>query len=297
MKRIIMLISIMLVFISCKKEEEDLSYINEVNDWHGNRINSLKKPDGWLSLVGLHWLKEGENRFGSDESNDILFINKAPSFIGSFYLKDSVVTVKIKKGLDVFLDSIKIEEAVLENDITGKPSILKYGTLSWYVIKRAGNKYGIRVKDSENDLLKSFDGIERYPVSKKWRVEAKYIPYDPPKRIIIPNVTGVPEEELSPGKILFKINGKEFSLDPTDAGKRFFLTFADLTNGEETYGAGRFLYIDKPDTAGMVYIDFNKAYNPPCAFTKFATCPLPPKDNMLKIAVEAGEKNFGESYH
>ncbi len=280
------------IVVGCSKEEEDTSYVKGIKAWHKNRIDNLTKPTSWLSLVGLRWLKEGENTFGSDKSNNLVFTNKAPLFGGSFFLQDSVVTIKVNKNVEILVDSVAVTEMELGNDMTGKPTTMTYGSLSWYVIKRSGDRYGIRVKDSENDLLKNFDGIETFPVSKEWLIEAAFEEYDPPKKVMIPNVTGHADEDKSPGKLVFEVDGKSFSLDVLDSGNRFFVIFADMTNGEETYGAGRFLSVEKPDSTGKTLIDFNKAYNPPCAFTKYATCPLPPKDNMLKVAIEAGEKSF-----
>jgi uncharacterized protein (DUF1684 family) len=295
-KLMFLLLSVLvtLSITSCNKKVEDPNYVKEIISWHEKRIENLTNPTSWLSLVGLHWLKQGENTFGSDRSNDLVFTKKAPPFAGSFFLNDSIVTIKVKDGVEIMVDSTAIDEMVLLNDISGTPTLMTYGTLSWYVIKRSGNRYGIRVKDSQNDLLVNFEGIDTFPISKDWRIEASFEEYNPPKTVLIPNIIGGADEDISPGKLTFKVNDKDYSLDMLDSGSRFFVIFADMTNGEETYGAGRFLSVEKPDSTGKTFIDFNKAYNPPCAFTKYATCPLPPKDNMLKVAIEAGEKSFGK---
>ncbi|MCX8009993.1 MAG: DUF1684 domain-containing protein, partial [Ignavibacteria bacterium] len=149
-----------------------------------------------------------------------------------------------------------------------------------------------RLRDLEAPLVKNFKGIETYPIDKNWKIESQFIPYTSPKPIQIPTVIGTIEEDTARGYLAFQIDGEEFRLDPTSEGEKLFVIFADETNGKETYGAGRFLYVDKPDSTGKTYIDFNKSYNPPCAFTKYATCPLPPKQNRLKIKITAGEKNF-----
>jgi hypothetical protein len=285
------------IITNCSDKEKDDLYLKGIESWRENRINSLKKPDSWLSLTGLYWLKEGENKFGSDKSNEIIFPEKAPKFVGSIFLSDSVVTIKIIDGIQVLNEGKPVAEIVLVNDMSAKPTVLTHGSLSWHIIKRAGNKYGIRLKDSQSELLKNFGGIETFPTNKDWKLEARFTPYDPPKKIIVPNVIGIAEEEGSPGKLSFKIGSEEFTLDVLNGGEKYFIVFADKTNGEETYGAGRFLTVEKPDSTGKTYIDFNKAYNPPCAFTKYATCPLPPRQNMLKVSIEAGEKIYGEGHN
>lgn len=285
------------LFINCEgKKIVNDPYTEEIEEWRKNRESRLLEPDGWLSLVGLHWLEEGENKFGSDKSNDIVFIDKAPAFIGSFILEDSIVSISIKDDVEVLLDSVSVKEAEMSSDNTGNPSIFTTGSLSWYLIKRAGERYGIRVKDAESELIRNFEGLEYYPIDPAWKIEADFMEYNPPKKVLIPNIIGTSEEIDSPGKLVFTIDGNEFSLDVQDSGRRFFVIFADQTNGEETYGAGRFITVDKPDSTGKTFIDFNLAYNPPCIFTKYATCPLPPKDNMLKVEIKAGEKNYGEGH-
>ncbi len=295
--KIIIQLYVIIIFILCScgeslKEKGSPDYIAEIKAWQKKRTENLKKETGWLNLVGLFWLKEGENKFGSDKSNDIIFPSKAPSFIGKFYLRDSTVTIEINDGVDVISNGKKIKSLELKNDMQGKPTILEYKSLRWFVIKR-GNKYGIRLRDLESDLVKNFKGIDTFPVNEDWRIEAKFEPYIPPKKIFVPNVLGMIEEEYSPGALSFYKDGKKFRIDVLDEGDSYFLIFADETSGKETYGAGRFLYVNKSDTTGKIFIDFNKAYNPPCAFTKYATCPLPPKQNYLKLSITAGEKKYG----
>jgi uncharacterized protein len=296
--KMLVALSVFLTFITINCQESlvqntDPVYLNEVEQWHAKRIENLKKENSWLNLVGLFWLKPGENKFGSAKDNDIVFLVKAPEHIGSFILSDSIVTVKIIEGVRVFSDSTEVNEMILQNDLSGKPTTLQLDSFKWFIIKR-GERYGVRLRDLEAPLLKEFKGIERFPVDKDWRIEAAFVPYNPPKKIMVPNILGDSDEEVVTGKLVFKIGGNEFSLDPIDSGDKMFIIFADETNGESTYGAGRFLYTDKADSTGKVIVDFNKAYNPPCVFTKFATCPLPPEQNRLAIKITAGEKNFGE---
>lgn len=293
------LLSLVLLFtvLSCGSEDDKNPYVKEIREWQAKRVAGLKKPDGWFSLVGLYWLNEGVNTFGSSSENDLVFPEDAPAYIGLFYLDSEKVTVKINEGIEVLSDSALITQTEMTCDADGEPTILEYGTLSWFVIKRSTNKFGIRLRDSESEALKKFESIETFPVDEAWRVEAIFKEYNPPKIINVPSIIGYVEKEESPGALEFTINGKQYSLDVLDTGNRFWLIFGDLTNGDETYGAGRFLYTDKPGTSGKTYIDFNKAYNPPCAFSRYATCPLPPKQNMLRAAITAGEKKYLGSGH
>jgi len=288
------------MFFSCSSlSEKDKQYIQQINEWHTKRVERLKEKDSWLSLAGLYWLNEGENSFGSDKSNDIVFPKgKAADFMGWFDLNNGEVKIRLKPGVNITSNDQPITEMILQNDNTKAPTILKYKSLSWFVIKRQ-DKYGIRLKDSEHPEFERFAGVDRFDVCPDWKIPANFIPYDPAKTIEIPTVLGTIVKDQSPGYLQFEINGEIHQLDPMGkiTSKNLFLIFADKTNGEETYGAGRFLSVKFPHPDSTIYIDFNKAYNPPCAFTKYATCPLPPKDNQLKIEVTAGEKNYAHALH
>jgi len=286
-------------FLGCKmiKEKGDPAYISSIQQWHNGRIERLKKENGWLNLVGLYWLSEGENTFGSDPSNKIIFPkDKAPAFIGTITLKDGKAVVKINKDINVTSDGKPVTELNLVSDSSDKATILTLGSLRWVFITRSG-KYGIRLRDIDAPLVKNFKGIDTFPVNSDWKFDAKFVPYNPPKVISISTIIGTVEKDTVPGALVFNVDGKEYKLDPVKEGNEFFIIFADKTNGNETYGAGRFLYASEPDSTGKVIVDFNKAYNPPCAFTKFATCPLPPEQNYLKLEITAGEKTYGESHH
>lgn len=290
---------ILLSILSCSKNEEkpkgSAEYISEIQQWHQKRINNLKKEKGWLNLVGLYWLKEGENTFGSAADNDIKFPQNAPKHIGTLFLKDSIVSVKINKNVTVTHNGNLVNEIQLADDMSGNPTVLETGTLRWYIIKR-GDRYGVRLRDIDAPLVKKFKDIKMFPINEDWRFEALFKPYPQPKHILIPTIIGTKEEDVSPGKLVFTKDGKTYTLDAIDEGDSFFIIFADETSGEETYGAGRFLYTDKPDSTGKVILDFNKAYNPPCVFTKYATCPLPPEGNYLKLKVTAGEMMWGKHH-
>jgi uncharacterized protein (DUF1684 family) len=271
------------------------AYTEEVEQWKAKRLASLKGEDGWLSLVGLHWLKEGENKIGSDPSNEVaLPEGKAPRVAGSLFLNNGSVKIEARPDSGITSEGKPVTSLDLKSDADGKPTVLKLGTLTFHVIKR-GERIGVRVKDSASPERTNFRGLEYFPTDERWRVEARFEPYNPPKTIPIVNVLNMEEDNPSPGAIVFDIDGKTYRLDAlTEEGEeQFFIIFADTTSSHETYGAGRYLYAGPPDSTGRLLIDFNKAYSPPCAFTKYATCPLPPDQNRLPLRVEAGEKFAG----
>jgi uncharacterized protein len=268
----------------------------EIEAWRARRMTSLKRDDGWLTLVGLFWLEQGENRFGSDKKNRIVFPEgSAPKAMGSLDLAGESVTLHAKPDANLTAGGKPVTTMVLKTDADEDPTVLTNGRLRFYVIKR-GKKLGVRVKDSKARALADFHGIDSYPVDLKWRFEARFDAYDPPKPVAVPNILGSVEQEKSPGAVVFEVAGKEYRLEAVkEAGSEdLFLIFGDQTNGFETYGGGRFLYASPPDKDGKVVVDFNKAYNPPCVFTPYATCPLPPAANRLALRVEAGEKRFGD---
>ena len=288
------ILSIISLFIlaGCEKDTGSPEYIKSIRQWHEKRIARLKTETGWLNLAGLYWLKEGKNTFGSANDNDIIFPENTPAHIGTFILNDGTVTMKINPDVKVTNSSRSVSDMKLKDDLSDSTNVLQLGSYRWFIINRNG-RYGVRLRDLNAPLLKEFTGIDTYPVNEKWKVEAKFEPYPEPKVIDIPNIIGSFERDTVSGKLIFEMDGKTYTLDPVSEGNEFFIIFADETNGEETYGAGRFLYTDKPDSTGMVELDFNKAYNPPCAFTKYATCPLPPEDNYLHLRITAGEKKYG----
>jgi len=299
LKIIVLGITILLTSLSCTEKEPEPKgspeYIAEIEQWHNKRIERLKDENGWLTLVGLHWLKEGKNSFGSSEKSDILFPAGSPSIIGNMILEDSTVVFKSAKGVNVTIDGQVVSESVLKEDLTGDPTILDLGSLRWYIIKR-DERYGIRLRDTQYPLRKEFGGMERFLVNEDWKITASFEAYEPPKVISLPTQLGTVKEEPSPGAVIFEKDGQTYRIDAVDTGKRLWLIFADETSGEETYGAGRYLYIDKADSTGKVIVDFNLAYNPPCVFTKYATCSFPPKQNFLKLKITAGEKMWDEHH-
>jgi uncharacterized protein (DUF1684 family) len=274
----------------------DAAYRAEVEKWRADRIAHLTAEDGWLTLVGLSWLHEGDNSVGADASNQVVLPPaKSRPVLGRIRVAGGRAHLDVEPGVEVTHEGKRIRTLDLASDETGEPTLLRHGTLSFYLIRR-GEKLGVRVKDSANAARKSFRGIDNYPVASAWRVAARFEPYPAGRTIRIPNVLGNVTRERSPGAVVFSIGGQEYRLDAVEEQGEtdLFLVFGDSTNGTTTYGAGRFLYAPRPGQDGRTVVDFNKAYNPPCAFTPFATCPLPPLQNRLPVRVEAGEKSYGK---
>ena len=275
----------------------DPAYQKEIEAWRAERVDGLKKDDGWFALVGLFWLDEGENRFGSDPANKVVLPeDKSPKLAGVLVREGDKVRVRVEPGATVTSDGKPVKAMDLLSDAEEEPTLLEMGPVNFYVIKR-GDRLGVRVKDKKSPALAGFHGLDSYPIQPSWRVEARFEPYSPPKEIPIPNVLGQVTPSPSPGAIVFDWQGKTYRLDALGSVEEgLSLIFADQTNGQETYGAGRFLETGPPKD-GKVVVDFNRAYNPPCAFTAFATCPLPPSQNRLALRVEAGEKKYAGSAH
>jgi uncharacterized protein len=270
------------------------AYQAEIGQWRQDRETRLKSDTGWLTVAGLFWLKEGTNRFGSDRGNDIVLPASAPAVGGVFELHDGHTTVKVQNGATVTSAGEAITEMEMKPDSAGEPTLLALGDLSMFVIERGG-KYAIRLRDKNSAMRRDFKGLNWYPVKPEYRITANFQEYDPAKPIQVPNILGQTEKLPSPGYVTFKLNGKKVRLEPVledpDAKELFFI-FKDRTSGSTTYPSGRFLYADLA-VEGKVVLDFNKAYNPPCAFTPYATCPLPPPQNRLDIPIEAGELSYG----
>ena len=250
------------------------SYSDEIAAWRKQREEGLKAPGGWLSVAGLFWLHEGANTFGKDASNEIVLPDGPPK-AGVFELQGGKVTVKMDGAArELWPDSA---------------DVAKVGRLSLYVIQR-GEKFGIRLKDPESEYRRNFHGIENFPAREEYRVTAAWVAE--PVKIPILNVLGQTDQMQSPGYATFQLHGRQYRLRPVleaPDDRELFFIFRDQTSGKETYPAGRFLYSAMPEN-GKVVLDFNKAYNPPCAFTPYATCPLPPAENRLAVRIEAGEK-------
>jgi len=275
---------------------DTLAYQQTIEDWHTNRVNDLKAPNGWLNLIGLFWLEEGINTFGSDSSNNIIFPARAAKKMGYFIVKQETALLEVNRGIVVTTGGKLITSHFAFHPDSARTPQFESDSLRWNIIER-DDQLGVRLRDLASEEIKSFKGIERYPVSTRWRIAARFEQADSSKTLMITNIIGQTTAQSTPGTIVFTVDDQAYRLDVLKGNEReFFVIFSDVTTGKETYGAGRYLYVEKPDADGNLIIDFNKAYNPPCAFTAYATCPLPPKQNHLPIAVTAGEKNYGE-YH
>jgi uncharacterized protein (DUF1684 family) len=289
-----------LILSSCSRPAPKIdpkAYAKEIEQYRAQRVTDLKSETGWLTLIGLFWLKDGENKFGSDLKNEIVLPKaKVKPFTGKLILKDGVVRLEAPLQSGLTAQNQPVTSLNLNSDADGKPTVFNLGSLTFQIIKR-GDKFALRVRDKESPDRANFAGIESYPADLKWRIEARFERYDPPKPLAIMNVLNMESDEHSPGAVQFEVAGKTYRLDAVSEPDepRLFMIFADQTNGRETYGAGRYLYVDPPDSSSRVLIDFNKAYSPPCAFTNFATCPLPPDQNRLPISIQAGEKFRGHA--
>jgi len=269
----------------------------EIDEWHRGRIERLTSETGWLTLVGLFPLEVGEHTFGGAEENDLVFPGNAPAVAGKLTVSENGVHLEAAEGVVMTHDGTPVTSIDLASDKGGSPTEIRMGTYDFYVIDRPGSLY-LRVKDSDSAVRRNFKGIDRYPVSAKWKVPAHLEAYNPPRRLEIPNVMGFNEMVECRGALVFTIDGKECRLEPiSEANGEMFIVFGDATSGHETYGGGRMIYIPSPDQDGNTVIDFNRAYNPPCVFTPYATCPLPHAENVLPIRVEAGEKNWEHTSH
>ncbi|MHA8091038.1 DUF1684 domain-containing protein [Aquirufa regiilacus] len=256
------------------------NHIDEVKAFRAARLNSLKSETGWLNLAGLFWLREGKNTFGGDEKNDFVFpSDHSDPFLGELLLKDGKVYYQtVSDTMLVYQDGVKVP-------------VISYRSLRWFIIKR-GEKYAVRLRDLEGEYVKAFKGIDTFPTDSAYRVVADFIPTKG-KMVTIIDVTGRAYALESPGLLRFKLGKSFYELETSQEGDSLFIVFGDLTNKQQTYGAGRFIDTALPDAQGKVLIDFNKAYNPPCAFTPFATCPLPTAANKLAVEIKAGEQFHG----
>ncbi|HYK18746.1 MAG TPA: DUF1684 domain-containing protein [Bryobacteraceae bacterium] len=268
----------------------ETGYRANIEQWRVNHEAELKSENGWLSVSGLFWLKAGANTAGSESSNAIV-LPRGLARAGVFDFEKGKATFHSAPGVAAKLNGQPVSSATVKPDSDGPPDKIEIAGLTLTVIHR-GDRYGIRLRDPQSRKRLEFSGLHWFPVDEKYRVKGRFVAYEKPKTIQITNVLGQTEPEPTPGYVEFTLNGRVLRLEPVEEDHQLFFIFRDLTAGRETYPAGRFLYAEWPKN-GEVELDFNKAENPPCAFTAYATCPLPPKQNHLDVRVEAGEKNYG----
>lgn len=270
---------------------ETENHTKAIEAWRNARHERLSKPDGWLTLVGLEWLEPGETRIGRAADNDIQ-LSGGPDYWGSVVLQDGLLTFNNLDAESVKVNDEPLSRSVLVPDSEGEPTVISGGTLSINIIFR--ESYALRIKDSEARALKNFKGVENFPIDESWRIKSRFIPAAESTMLEITNVLGQVYESPVFGTFEFEKDGKThqlLSLGTRDSENLWFI-FADRTSGRGTYGAGRYLYSDGMPENGQLTVDFNKSYNPPCAFNPYSTCPIPPQSNRLDLLVLAGEKDF-----
>ncbi len=260
------------------------------------RLSSLTRDDGWLSLVGLFVLNRPQLTLGSDPESDLELPDRHPARVGTLLVGEDGVRFRAASDVEARVDDRAIDALRLESDTEGTPTVVEVGPLLFYVIERNDRPY-LRVKDREAPLLRTFDGIERWDYDPAYRVEARWLPHAESHELFVPDVLGGGSGVECRGVLEFELQGTTLRLEPTGYGaERWSFIYGDATNGVASYGGGRFLYFDPPGPDGRTTLDFNQSYNPPCAFTPYSTCPLPPPDNVLDVAVLAGEKTWDGSH-
>ena len=276
-------------------------YQQQILRWRAERLQRLQAPDGWLSLIGLEWLQQGANRIGTAADNDIV-LQAGPAHLGTLILgKDGALRMLLAPDCGASIDGKAVVESDLLDDMHvpagAMPTTVRFGHASFHVIDRNGRK-ALRVKDSDAATRRDFAGIEYFPIDPAWRIVAEWVPFTPPHTLQIGTAIGTVDTVEVPGKAVFQRDGHTHELLPyqEEPGGELFFVIADHTSGQQTYGAARFLYATLPEGGvqhpGKLVLDFNRAYNPPCAFTAFATCPLPPPENRLNLPVTAGELTY-----
>jgi len=282
-----------LIFTECDRSSQLIvdpaAYLTSVEQWQQNRLEGLKGKDGWLNLAGIYWLEDGVQTFGSDPSNDIVFPSKAPAFIGTLSVKNGRVHLKANKDVELFNEGEVVTELNLSYDSSGNPSYITHGDFAWYIMKRH-HSLAIRLRDYKHPAIEALDHIPSYPIDPDYLVEAKLRPFEEVKTLTVATpFQDYTQDYECPGELHFRLKGKKLTLLPFTSGDEYFIIISDETSGIESYGGGRFMYAST-DSSGRILLDFNKAYNPPCAITEFAACPMPPRENSLDVSIEAGEK-------
>ncbi len=272
-------------------------HTQEIESWRAQRVERLQKPDGWLSLVGLHWIEPGAHSVGSAADNDVV-LSVGPARLGRIDFAQGTATFEAAPDSGALVDGKPLAAPLaLQADSSGAPTTVVFddGQASFQLIERA-ERFALRVRDARAKTRTQFAGLENYPIDASWAIEARFEPHPPGKTIPIANVINQLEPMPNPGALVFERDGKTHRLEAVDEGDgQLFIIFADRTNAKETYGAGRFVYA-APAVNGRTLLDFNKSYNPPCAFNAYSTCPLPPPENRLNLAVTAGEKRYAGAH-
>ena len=275
-----------LVVSTAAGQASSAAYERDVTAWRSDREARLKAENGWLTVVALHWLKEGENRVGAEPGLEVPLPAPAPKRVGVITLKNGVARFT-PSGAAALTRGKPAGPMNLKPDTGPDYDTLDIGPIRFFVIQRE-NRFGVRVKDNQSEARRTFRGLKWYPVDRSWRIRAKFVPWDKTRTLTFDTEIGTKEQEPSPGYVVFQRGGKEYRLEPVVEEDHLWFVLRDQTSGKSTYAASRFLYVPMPKD-GYVDLDFNKAENPPCVFTAFATCPLPPPQNRLTLPVTAGE--------
>ena len=277
-------ISILTVSASPKQQDD---YVSNIEAWRLEREHNLKADDGWLTVAGLFFLREGDNTFGSSPLNDIV-LPEGPAEAGVFELQNQKVTLQAAVRKTLTVDGAQVTSTTLYP--SEERANITIGDLTLFV-HHSGSRLAIRMRTTNSAIRQAFTGLQWYPVKETYRVPARFIPHDKPITVTVQNILGDIETLTSYGSVKLTLNGESLEMLPVDSDGQLWFIFRDLTSGTETYGAARFLYADAPEN-GWTTVDFNKAYNPPCAFNPHTTCPLPPIQNRLQLRIEAGERNY-----
>jgi len=292
---LLMMLVLMMLVQACKKSApvilDEPAYIESIKQWQHDRLEGLKAKDGWLNLAGIYWLHEGEQSFGSDPTNIIVFPEKAPAFIGTLTYHADSVLIQVNDDVELYYEDERIHKLKLSYTSSGEPSYITHGDFAWYIMKRH-TSLAIRLRDYKNPAIEALEHMPSYPIDPDYVVEATLKPFDEARTITVNTpFQDYTQDYMCPGELEFKVKGEKLKLHPFTSGDGYFIIISDETSAMETYGAGRFMYT-YPDSTGRIILDFNKAYNPPCAVTPFAACPMPPPENHLPVKIEAGEKSL-----
>jgi uncharacterized protein (DUF1684 family) len=263
-------------------------YIQGIMKWRQEMDANLRRENGWLALAGLYWLRQGTNVIGSDGEADILLPKRSPARLGTFDFDGNNVTLSVDGDIYVEVNGMASRQALLDADQEDVPSFITFDDIRMVVVRRSKG-VGIRVWDNSREERRTFPSREWYPVKKEFRLPATYTRFETPKIVKMPDILGAVLDEPMQGYVTFELEGRKHELMVEELpDRRLFVQFMDLTNGRPTYPSGRYYYADA-HVNGKTFLDFNKAYSPPCAFTEFATCTFPPQENHLDVAIEAGE--------
>ncbi len=295
----VLLLSAVALLVSCGGADEpfDLAQYEADNmQWRTERLERLRGPAGYLNLAGLYWLEDGAVSIGSSAGNDIVFPATAAAHVGDLEVTSEGVLLTVAEGVEVYSDGTKVSSILIADDTTATPVTISHASIAWIIIKR-DNRFALRLRDFEHPAIAAFPPIEYYPIDPKLRVAATLKRFVTPKVLQVDTViVGLGWQPESPGVVEFELDGQLLQLEAYASGDELFFVFGDRTSGRETYPAGRFLYADVPAEGETTVLDFNRAYNPPCAFNDFATCPVASPQNRLPIAIVAGER-FDPAVH